>query len=274
MRIHSAVVMTLAAVVVSSCGETATAPVPPGPAPAVAGMLRDIEISRLPSPYYHFEYDATGRVSAASFASGISMYDVVYADDRIAELQDNAPGTGDRLVYGYDDAGRVGTVRYLDDAGVEYTVVRFSYDGQKLTGVERSRRLAGALVVDKTVTLSYDADGNLRDLVEHRLPIEGRQNETTTSDRFEQYDDGINVDGFSLLHSEFFDHLVLLPGVQLQNGNPGRVTRTGDGVNYTIEYTYVYSDGNRPLTKTGDVTLLNGPNAGERFQTRSEFSYY
>jgi hypothetical protein len=46
----------------------------------------------------------------------------------------------------------------------------------------------------------------------------------TTVDLFEQYDNKVNVDGFSLIHDDFFDHLVLLPGVQLQKGNPGRQT--------------------------------------------------
>jgi hypothetical protein len=93
-------------------------------------------------------------------------------------------------------------------------------------------------------------------------------------DHFEQYDNGINIDGFSLLHTEFFDHLILLPGVQLQKGNPARVTRTGDGLNFQVDYAYTYDDRDRPLAKRGDLILLNGPDAGRRFQLQSVFTYY
>ncbi|HKH93042.1 MAG TPA: hypothetical protein VKA54_14645 [Gemmatimonadaceae bacterium] len=255
-------------------GDAPTAPEPSVPvAPRV--LLKDIVVSRLPSPYYHFAYDATGRMDSASFASELTRYGVNYdAAGRIREMRNDILVNRDRIVYAYDEIGRVAGVRYVDSDGVTFTIVVFSYDGPKLTGVERSQRIPGGFIIDKTMTLSYDADGNLRELTQHRPAIEGFQNDVTFTDRFEQYDTGINVDGFSLLHDDFFDHLVLLPGVQLQKGNPRRQTRTGDIDNFTVDYTYAYDDGNRPLSKSGDVTLTNGTNAGLRFQSRSEFSYY
>jgi hypothetical protein len=93
-------------------------------------------------------------------------------------------------------------------------------------------------------------------------------------DRYEQYDRNVNVDAFSLVHDDFFDHVVLLPGVSLQRGNPGRVTHTGDGVNYVVDYTYTYDGENRPLVKSGDLRLTNGNDVGRRFATRTEYSYY
>ena len=139
--------------------------------------------------------------------------------------------------------------------------------------MERSRRVDGGFIIDKTMALTYDADGNLFELTEHRPAIAGFQDDVTFVDRYEQYDRGRNVDGFDLLHDDFFDHLVLLPGVQLQKNNPGRQTHTGDGQTYTVDYTYIY-DGDRPVTKLGELTYTNGANAGQRFQTRSDFSYY
>lgn len=262
---------TFSAVALSSCGgERVTAPLPR----ATRVLLQDIVVPNLPSPYYHFEYDAAGRTTKASFASGFTMYNVTYDRDRIVEMRDSTLGDRDRLVYAYDAAGRVATVRYVDEAGQVYTVVSFTYDGQKLTHVERVRKLGGVFVMNKTTTLSYYADGNLRELTEHRPPIDGYQTEMTITDRFEQYDDKLNVDAFSLLHTEFFDHLILLPGVALQIGNPGRVTRTGDGENYGVDYTYTYDARNRPLTKNGAVTFSSGPHEGEKFATLSTFTYY
>jgi hypothetical protein len=180
----------------------------------------------------------------------------------------------DRLVYAYDNANRVGEVRYIDDAGAEFTRVHYAYDGRRLIGVERERKAANGFIVDRTMSLSYGVDGNLLDLTEHYTSIPGVQDDVTFTDHFEQYDTGINVDGFSLLHDEFFDHLVLLPQVQLQKSNPGRVTRSGDGLNYRVEYSYTYDDQKRPLTKAGDITLLNGPNAGQHVPSNTVFSYY
>ena len=238
-------------------------------------LLKDMEISRLPSPYYHFEYDTVGQVATASFASGFAMYDVTYDGGRIRTMTNNIIVNHDRLEYEYDAAGRVATVKYVNRDGLMYTVLFFTYDGEKITRVDRSRRLEGrGFVVDKTTSFSYYPDGNLLELTEHRLRIDGGPDDMTTVDHFDAYDNGINVDAFNLLHDEFFDHLVLLPGVRLQKGNPGRVTHTGDGAHYAIDYTYVYDDRNRPMAKNGELTFLTGPQAGARFESNAWFSYY
>ena len=91
--------------------------------------------------------------------------------------------------------------------------------------------------------------------------------------RFEAYDEGINVDGFALLHTEFFDHVVFLPGVQLQRNNPTAVTWSDDGAQYHVDYTYTYDGENRPLIQRGDFVWLTGPEAGRRFQLTSTYSY-
>ena len=275
MRYRYASILLLAAAALAcndQPGTTSPTPPPPPPPPPPV-LLRDIVIPNLPSPYYHFEYDAAGRVKAVSFASDLRMYDVTYDDGRISEMRNNVIVNHDRLQYVYDDAGRVIAVKYVDSSGLVYTRLVFSYDGQQLTEVERQRKVDGGFLIDKTMTLSYYADGNLMEITEHRPAIDG-QTETTTTDRFEQYDDKINVDGFSLIHDEFFDHLVLLPGVRLQKGNPARQTHGGDGINFTVDYRYTYDDANRPLLKLGDVTLLNGADPGQKVQISSVFSYY
>ncbi len=232
-------------------------------------------VSNLPSPFYHFEYDASGRIKLASYASELTRYDLTYDDaGRLSEMQNNILVNHDRLQYFYDDAGRVGEVRYVGSNGSVFTVVFLSYDGAKLTRLERDRRVAAGFILDKTMSFSYYPDGNLMDVTEHRPPIEGSQTEATTVDHYEQYDQGINVDGFDLIHDDFFDHLVLLPGVELQKSNPARQTRTGDGINFSITYSYDYDGKNRPRVKHGVVTLTNGPDAGKVVPISSTFSYY
>jgi hypothetical protein len=273
---HTLILAALAAACAGEPGTTGpeSPPPPPPPPPPPAVLLKEIMIPNLPAPYYHFEYDGSGRVSEASFASGYTNYAVTYEGDRITALANNTAGNHDRLEYSYDQAGRVTTVSYVDAFGQVYIEVDLSYDGARLTRLERSRKIDADFVVEKTMAFTYYADGNLMDIVEYRPMIAGRQDESTVRDRFEQYDDRINVDAFSLLHDDFFDHLVLLPGVQLQTGNPERRIRTGDGVHYTEDYTYAYDGENRPLTRNGVLVYANGPNAGQAFQTQVVFSYY
>jgi hypothetical protein len=266
-------VLTASAVALAACGSDRTITAPPPPPPSV--LLKDIVINRLPSPYYHFDYDADHRVSGATFASGLASYAIVYDGGRISEMRDNTNILGNqvRLVYVYDDAGRVASVKYTDDSGV-FTVLFFTYTGQQLTKLERDSRVTGGFIIDKTMSFSYYPDGNLFELTEHRPAIEGFQPEATTVDRFEGYDDKINVDAFDLIHDDFFDHLVLLPGVQLQKGNPTHISHTGDGDNYTVDYDYTYDSSNRPLTKGGELVFLTGQDAGQHFPLSTTFSYY
>src|SRR6185503_14100156 len=191
--------LVLAFALASSCGRDAgpTAPVDQPP-PTSTVLLKDIVIPNLPAPFYHFEYDGGGRVVFASFASDFTRYDVTYDNGRLSEMRNNILVNHDRLEYVYDEAGRVGAVKYRDSNGVVFTVLFFTYDGQRLTGIERERKVTGGFIIDKTMSMTYYGDGNLRELTEHRPAIEALQDETTTVDRFELYDDKINVDAFSL----------------------------------------------------------------------------
>lgn len=273
VRTGAAIATMVAAVALAACGDITYGGGTPQPPPPPSVQLKDIVIPSLPSPFYHFEYDAAGRIRAASYASGLRTYDVSYDRGRISQVQGTL-GNRDRLEYAYDDAGRVAIVKYINANDSVFTTLFFMYDGEKLVELERDRRVTGGFIIDKTMSFSYHADGNLRSIVEHRPPVDGVQDETTSTTTYSQYDGGINVDGFSLIHDDFFDHLVLLPGVQLQKGNPAREVRTGDGSNWTVDYTYTYDARNRPLVKSGTFSFTNGPDVGRTFQTRSEFSYY
>ena len=131
MRLRYSPLVMLAAAVLACSGESGTTapplPPPPPPPPPAAVLLRDIEIPRLPSPYYHFEYDAAGRITTLSFASSFFTYDVRYdSNGRISEMRNITLATGTSLVYAYDDAGRVVAVRYVDSNGVTFTLLVFS----------------------------------------------------------------------------------------------------------------------------------------------------
>jgi hypothetical protein len=237
-------------------------------------LLKDIVEARLPSPYYHFEYDETGKVSFASFASDLTRYNIVYRNQRISEMRNNTIVNKDRLHYVYDETGRVTVVRYIDSADVVFTKLKLTYDEHHLIKLTRMQKSGTKFVIDKITTFSYQTDGNLSEVTYHYLPFEG-QTETTFTDKFENYDNKVNVDGFSVLHNDFFDHLVLLPDVHLQLNNPQKETRSGDGLNYVVNYTYTYNDKNAPLTKKGQLTITsNGSDKGDVISTSTTFSYY
>ncbi|MFL5615274.1 MAG: hypothetical protein ACJ796_16525 [Gemmatimonadaceae bacterium] len=255
-----------------ACGKDSPPSSPPDPRPAV--QLKDIAVPRLPAPYYHFAYDDSGRIDSVSFASDLTMYDVRYADGRISELHNNILVNHDRLVYVYDDAGRVRDVNYTNSSGTIFTRVHLGYSGNALTTLTRERLANGAFVIDKTMTFAYWPDGNISDVTIHRPAIEGFQPDQTYNDHFDNYDTGINVDGFGLVHDEFSDHLVLLPTSQFQKNNARRVTRTGDADNFRVDYSYTYDNANRPLAKTGDLVFSTGPLLGRHFEDSATYTYY
>jgi hypothetical protein len=238
-------------------------------------LLKDIVEEHWPSPYYHFEYDRSNRVSLVSFASDYNRYDVAYDGDKISEMRNNVTGNKDRLQYSYNSEGKVEFVKYVDSTDVVYKTVDLFYDGPRLVRLDHARRTAAGFVPEKTITMSYDAGSNLIDITYHFLPFDGVPGGTSTI-HFDQYDNKINVDGVSLIKDELFNrqHVFLLPGVQLQKNNPGKETRTGDGVNYTVDYTYTYNDKNAPLKRKGIRVILNTSLAGQQSEINSTFSYY
>jgi hypothetical protein len=275
MRTSTLLGLTIALAATQACLDSQAPIGQPGdgggrPAPV---PLQDVAVTNLPSPYYHFEYDSGGRISRVSFASGFLIYDVGYQDGRIAELRNISLANMDRLRYLYDGAGRVETVDYVHSTDTVFARVRLTYDGDRLIRLDRERMLDSGFTIEKTLSFSYSADGNLQEIVDHRPALNG-QPATTTVDRFEQYDDNVNVDAFGLIHNDFFDHVVLLPDVALQRGNPAREFFSGGSVDYRFDYTYTYDEQKRPLTKAGTATILTGPDSGRTIPLSTTFSYY
>lgn len=270
-RITLAALLTIS--IGAGCYDAAPTSLPPPPPPDPDRvLLRDVTIEHLPNPFYHFEYDQAGHIAFVSYASELTRYDVKYAGGRISELGNNILVNHDRLLYTYDDSGRVAEVREMDSTGVVFLTVFLTYQGPRLTALERDRRVTGGFIIDKTMAFSYDAAGNVRDIVDHRPPIDGLQDEATFVDRLEDYDAGINVDGFSLIHNDFFDHLVLLDGVPFQHGNPRRRSRTENGRPlFVVAYAYTYDTKNRPVARHGEVTFINP--AGDTTHTVSNAAY-
>lgn len=252
--------------------EPVSQPEPPIPTPVL--KVKDITEKNLPSPYYHFEYDDTGNITIAGFQSGLRIYDVDYSGRNIESMENTVdPNNKVRLEYEYSN-GDLLAVRVKDKNGFTFRHCIFSFSpSHQLEEMEWD--VADGTVgflLEQTLTFSYYPDGNVKEITTHNYAV-GSQIEATYTDRFENYDAHLNPDGFSLLHTNGHE-LILMPGLKFQTNNPGRVIRTGQSVNYEIDYTYTYDSKERPTIKTGDMRFNSGPNTGQHFETRSTFSYY
>lgn len=274
-------IIPILACLVLSCKKERTANNPASPPPVIVtpppapppSLLKDMIISNLPSPYYHFDYNTANRPTFVSFSSGLGMYEILYNNDRISEMKNTVIVNKDRLVYSYNAIGKADTVRYVDSSGVLYKRCHFAYNGQLLTKVTWERKAGRVFIADRNLSLTYYGDGNVQEITDHRLAVPG-QTEQIFIKHFSQYDNKVNSDGFMLVHDANNDHLILLPGVQLQKNNASKVRQTGTGVHYEAVYTYTYNGKNAPLAKQGTVTFLNGASAGQQFQTNTSMTYY
>jgi hypothetical protein len=250
-----------------------TPPEPYPPTDSAKVKLKDINESHLPSPFYHFEYNDSGDIILAGFSSGLGIYDLFYADKRLQKMICNTPANKDTLKYEYAN-GDVSVIRIVNKAGITYRRAFLSYTPthqlQTLDWEIKDGNIGFAQ--EQTLQLSYYPDGNLKALVTHYYTV-GSQTEAIYTDKFEDYDGKVNVDAFSLLHSDHH-HLFLLPGVKIQLNNPRRGIRTGDGINYDVDYTYTYDPAGRPLVRNGDLVWRSGADSGKHFGMQTMFSYY
>lgn len=271
------VIMCLTVLLFACSKEHTPAPVepvePPG-APTKRVLLKDITIPHLPSPYYHFEYNADSLPTKVDFGSGYTIYDVLYKGDTISEMRNNIFVNHDTLRYFYDNAGKLTQIKFINDANVIYRNVRFSYNGNQVKEINWDRNIGNTFSIDRTLTFTFYSDGNVKTITDHRSSLNGAPAQTLMT-TFEGYDDKMNVDDFSLIHDGIHDHLFLLQGFRLQKNNPKKEIFTVDGSPlYTDDYTYGYNSDGTPSTKTGDFLYTGGSDAGKRFVTNSLYSYY
>ncbi|HEX6191205.1 MAG TPA: hypothetical protein VFZ42_02525 [Chitinophagaceae bacterium] len=260
-----------------SCKKDTLPSPPPPPAPPADTqkiLLRDMVIRSLPSPYYHFEYNDSNYITHVDFSSGTRLYDFSYNGRLVKEIKNNHFVNKDRIEYTYSN-DQVSYIKIIDENGTVYkrAFLQYSTTG-KLTSVEWELRLSSVgYAAYRMLTFTYFPDGNLQEMVNRTYSIPGIQDFSLRSDKFSNYDNKVNADGFIWLH-QTDEHLIFLPRIKLQLNNPGKNIRSGDGINYEIQYAYTYDSGGRPLTKTGDVLFTSGPNQGQHFESLYTFSYY
>jgi hypothetical protein len=274
MRYHYIPAVMSFVLLLSCKKEHSPQPVEQPDAPVKHILLKEITIPNLPSPYYHFEYNTDSLVTKASFDSGLTMYDILYSRNKISEMRNNIIVNHDTLRYVYN-ADKLVLIKFINEANVLYRHVFFTYEGNQIKEIEWDHKEGNTgFLIDRTLSFTYYADGNVKTITERRPPIAGSP-ESLTIKTFEQYDDKINVDDFSLIHDGIHDHLFLLQGFRLQKNNPKNEKLSVNGTDlYTVAFSYTYNTDNTPSHKAGDFVYLSGQYAGQRFQTNSFYSYY
>ncbi len=272
MKIQLVTVTLILGIIAPACHKD---PVNPAEPPSAAPLkVKDITEKNLPSPYYHFEYDNSGKIILLNYQSGLRNFEIKYNGENIVSMENRVgPFSDIKLEYIYVNGEFVGIkVKNGNGEVIENCIVSYNSSHQ-LQEIEWdiSDGSTGFLI-EQTLTYSYYPDGNIMEVVTHNYPV-APQTESIYTDRFEDYDDHVNADGFSLANNSTHEP-ILLPGTKIQLNNPRRVIHTGDGINFEINFTYTYDGKGRPAIKTGDLKFNNGVNAGRHFETRSTFSYY
>ena len=248
---------------------------PANPHSFVALKLKDIDIASLPSPYYHFEYRDDKHISGFNFSNGL-IYDITYTGDDLTLMKNNTDGTSkDSVKYNYTD-NKLTRVTVTADAGVTYRRAFLTYyPSGRLQKLEWELKLDNEpFAKEQSFTFTYYPDGNVKEILQQYFAV-GPLPEATFTDKYENYDDKINVDGFTLVEPSRLKLPILIPGITLQVNNAGRIVRTGGAaVTYEVNYTYTYDGTGRPLVKTGDFVNTSGPDIGQHYELQTTYSYY
>jgi hypothetical protein len=256
-----------------ACKKTDDPRVPhvPNPPGTKVGLLKDINVQSLPSPYYHFDYTDEGVTTGVSFASGFFIYELSYVNGRLDKMV-NLPNNN-ALVYEYNN-GKVISIRVRrPDKSIVYHYT-FDYNSKSLLTQIRYY-LAGASGADsilfKKVLFSYYNDDNL-ERYEKYVDVTGQNLELAVTEKYSDYDQGKNVDGFRH-YKDFFDHVLHLPDVRFQKNNPRKIVITGQQTDYEVNDTWTYQN-DLPVSKQSKIRETRGANAGREINSGTTFSYY
>jgi len=235
-------------------------------------LLKDIVSDNVPSPYYHFVYDSNKYVTEIHFASNLDIYKLEYDNKRLKRMLNI--NNNNRLEYTYTN-NMVSLITEISGiTGEKRYEVFFDYNSNnRLVQVNWFRFINNGATRRpyRRVMLTYYADGNLASTDDFHAEADGPL-EWNSNKQYKDYDNGINVDDFSLLKN-FFEPLFFLPSVRLQKNNARTEIITEIQNDFTINYHYEYHNG-LPVTQEGTMTQTRGNGIGETFNFSIAYSYY
>jgi len=175
-----------------------------------APRLKDMVVNRLPSPYYHFDYDDAGNIIGINYQSGARIYAVSYTNKKISLMENIIEPVRDKLNYVYDN-DRVVQVNIINRNGLLYRKAFINYNASnKISRVYWEVLDNGGFSSEQMLTFTYHPDGNLKKMENTTFAV-GPLTEGTFSETYDNYDDKVNAEGFDLLIPLPQNHLIFLP---------------------------------------------------------------
>lgn len=260
-----------------ACKKDTDQPIPPKHDPPATEyytrniLLKDVNAQSLPSPYFHFEYDAFGLAKRIGFASGFYNYNLAYDNRKLLKMTNII--NNNSLEYTWSN-GKVTDIRERRITGEmiwHYIFLYNSNDQVKEIRWYQMNNATGDSLLYRKVKLAYRLEGNLARYDDYRStsgPLEWSHTE-----EFSNFDDGENVDDFGIL-KDFFDHVLFLPNIRLQINNPRDVRFTSVQNDYDIHYDWTYNNNKLPVLKRTTFTQTRGSDAGRTISASTSYSYY
>jgi hypothetical protein len=235
--------------------------------------VKDVNIERLPSPFFHFEYDPFGLAKRIDFASGFYVYDLKYDDRKLLKMTNII--NNNTLEYTWT-ADKVTDIRERRTSGVQLWHYVFMYNADNQVREIRWYQMgpnANDSLLARKVVLAYGSDGNLSRYDDYRNssgtpgPVEWSH-----AEEFSNFDDGVNVDDIGIM-KDFFDHVLFLPNIRFQVNNPQNVRYTSVQNDYDISYDWTYNN-KLPVSKRTTFLQTRGTDAGRTIVGSTNYSYY
>jgi hypothetical protein len=165
MKAKHLLLITLVILMISCHKEPSNQPALPGTASL---KLKDLNAQNLPSPFYHFEYDDSGKITLAGYSSGLRIYDVNYNGSHIESMENIADLSHIRLEYEYSN-GDLLAVKVKDKDGVTLRHCIFTFSpSHQLQQMDWDVADGNVgFYLEQTMTFSYYPDGNVMEIVTH-----------------------------------------------------------------------------------------------------------
>jgi hypothetical protein len=261
-----------AAIALTACSKNnpgAVKAVDPIAPPDTIYRLKEITERGMPSPYFHFDLNENGSVKEINFAQGFFIYRPVYEGSRIVSMTN----IQDKSLLQYNYSGNeISSIRKTDSIGQPMWLYRFRFSNGRPSEIDWIRfRTTQDSIIERRVLLEYFADGNLRqyqDLWRDATDVLS----LSRTVRFSAYDHKKNVDDFYLLKN-FFEDLLYVPGLRLQENNPGLVELSGASNDFRIEYLYDYR-GSVPAQRRGLFRQTRGDGPSAATELLTNYFYY
>lgn len=235
-------------------------------------LLKEINIERLPAPYFQFNYDNAGLVNQIGFSNNFSNWKVQYQGTKVIRMIDKF---NDTIAYTYSN-DKVTYIKHTNatDGRTVFTYI-FSYDNTGLLNEVQWWDFVtsnGDSAIFRKVNLSYYPGGNLQEYVDSTGDFLGHLAFAAKS-KYTDYDDKVNVDDITILKG-FFEDFLFLPQVKLQKNNPAHETYEGVAEDYSFDFTYHYNSKKLPIEMDQSSLVTRGNQAGFHSTSKTIYTYY